>query len=70
MSCACAGCMEVGYTDFAQIRTDPDLEFLRQDPRFEVSSTTCGVDQPAMQCMWLRHASGFHREREIVSRLS
>lgn len=32
--------MEVGYTDFGQIRTDPDLEFLRQDPRFEVRAAS------------------------------
>eukprot|EP00879_Flechtneria_rotunda_P005773 GHRR01006074.1.p1 GENE.GHRR01006074.1~~GHRR01006074.1.p1 ORF type:complete len:220 (+),score=31.96 GHRR01006074.1:184-843(+) len=32
---ALSGCLETGYTDFYQIRTDPDLEFLRQDSRFE-----------------------------------
>jgi hypothetical protein len=30
--------MELGYTDFGQIRTDPDLEFLRKDSRFEVNT--------------------------------
>lgn len=33
---AAAGCMEAGYTDFGQVRTDPDLTFLRADSRFEV----------------------------------
>jgi hypothetical protein len=32
--------MEAGYTDFAQVRTDPDLEFLRADARFEVRDKT------------------------------
>eukprot|EP00882_Tetradesmus_deserticola_P012912 GHRQ01013687.1.p1 GENE.GHRQ01013687.1~~GHRQ01013687.1.p1 ORF type:complete len:179 (+),score=59.63 GHRQ01013687.1:579-1115(+) len=32
---ALSGCMELGYTDYGQVRTDPDLEFLRKDPRFE-----------------------------------
>lgn len=32
---ALAGCMEAGYLDFQQVRTDPDLEFLRADSRFE-----------------------------------
>lgn len=32
---ALSGCIELGYTDWNQIRADPDLEFLRQDPRFE-----------------------------------
>lgn len=31
-----AGCMEAGYADFGQIRTDPDLAVLRSDERFEV----------------------------------
>lgn len=30
-----AGCLEVGYANFDQIRTDPDFEQLRQDPKFE-----------------------------------
>jgi hypothetical protein len=30
------GCLEAGYTDYRQIRSDPDLEFLRADARFEV----------------------------------
>lgn len=29
--------MEAGYMDFQQVRTDPDLQFLRADSRFEVS---------------------------------
>ncbi|GLC45823.1 hypothetical protein PLESTB_001151700 [Pleodorina starrii] len=32
---AMAGCLELGYDDFAQLRSDPDLEPLRQDERFE-----------------------------------
>eukprot|EP00798_Chlamydomonas_sp_ICE-L_P025738 gene25738-11398_t len=32
---ALGGCLELGYADFNQIRTDPDLEGLREDPRFE-----------------------------------
>lgn len=34
---ALPGCIELGYADWNQIRTDPDLEFLRQDSRFEVN---------------------------------
>lgn len=34
--CCPAGCMEAGYMDFQQVRTDPDLDFLRADSRFEV----------------------------------
>lgn len=30
--------MEAGYTDFGQVRTDPDLTFLRADARFEVGA--------------------------------
>lgn len=29
-----AACLEAGYADFDQIVADPDLELLRQDPRF------------------------------------
>ena len=29
-------CLEVGYDEFATIRSDPDLEALRADSRFEV----------------------------------
>ncbi|KAK9808672.1 hypothetical protein WJX72_001735 [[Myrmecia] bisecta] len=32
---ALAGCLELGYTDGAQLRSDPDLEFLRTDEKFE-----------------------------------
>lgn len=32
---AVAGCLEAGYQDADQLRADPDLEFLRQDERFE-----------------------------------
>eukprot|EP00775_Hariotina_reticulata_P007503 gene7503-7713_t len=32
---ALSGCLETGYTDFIQVRSDPDLEYLRTDPRFE-----------------------------------
>lgn len=32
---ALASCMEIGYDEFAQIRADPDLSPLREDPRFE-----------------------------------
>jgi hypothetical protein len=42
--------MELGYTDFGQIRTDPDLEFLRKDPRFEVSRDNSGAAL-SEQCM-------------------
>lgn len=35
-----SGCMEAGYSDFGQVRSDPDLEFLRADSRFEVR---CGL---------------------------
>jgi hypothetical protein len=31
-----AGCLELGYADFDQIVVDPDLDFLRQDSRFQV----------------------------------
>ncbi|KXZ53442.1 hypothetical protein GPECTOR_7g1340 [Gonium pectorale] len=30
-----ARCLELGYDDFAQLRSDPDLEPLRKDERFE-----------------------------------
>lgn len=32
---ALAGCVEQGYRDFRQLRSDPDLEALRGDERFE-----------------------------------
>jgi hypothetical protein len=32
---AIAGCLENGYEDVNQLRTDPDLENLRKDERFE-----------------------------------
>ena len=32
---ALAGCLEAGYEDADQLRADPDLDFLRQDERFE-----------------------------------
>ena len=32
---ALAGCLEAGYKNVQQCRTDEDLETLRQDPRFE-----------------------------------
>ncbi|GFH12985.1 uncharacterized protein HaLaN_08779 [Haematococcus lacustris] len=32
---ALAGCLEVGYADFEQIRRDPDLATLRKDERFD-----------------------------------
>ncbi|CAD7700409.1 unnamed protein product [Ostreobium quekettii] len=32
---ALAACLETGYDDFNQLRTDPDLRQIRQDPRFE-----------------------------------
>jgi hypothetical protein len=32
---AIAGCLEAGYNDWQQLRTDPDLENLRKDERFE-----------------------------------
>lgn len=32
---ALASCLEEGYDDFAQIRSDPDLSPLREDERFE-----------------------------------
>jgi hypothetical protein len=31
-----SACLEAGYADFNQIQIDPDLELLRQDPRFTV----------------------------------
>jgi hypothetical protein len=34
-----AGCRELGYADFDQIVVDPDLEFLRQDSRFQVGAS-------------------------------
>jgi hypothetical protein len=33
---AVAGCLEAGYADFDQIRSDPDLASLKADDRFEV----------------------------------
>ncbi|GBF91837.1 hypothetical protein Rsub_04942 [Raphidocelis subcapitata] len=32
---ALSACLEAGYADFPQIQIDPDLELLRQDPRYE-----------------------------------
>ena len=32
------GCLELGYDDFAQLRSDPDLAPLRADERFEVGA--------------------------------
>ena len=32
---ASAGCLESGYDNTKQLRTDPDLEFLRKDAKFE-----------------------------------
>lgn len=32
---ALAGCLELGYDDFRQLRSDPDLAPLREDERFE-----------------------------------
>lgn len=32
---ALAACLEAGYDDFKQLRTDPDLQQIREDPRFE-----------------------------------
>lgn len=29
-----AGCLESGYDNINQLRSDPDLEFLRKDSRF------------------------------------
>jgi hypothetical protein len=39
--------LEAGYGDFGQVRTDPDLEFVRSDSRFEVR--TSGVLRMAGQ---------------------
>jgi hypothetical protein len=35
--------MEAGYADFDQILTDPDLELIRQDPRFSVRSSQTSI---------------------------
>ena len=32
---ALAAALEAGYTDFAQIRSDPDLETVRKHPKFD-----------------------------------
>lgn len=33
---ALSGCLELGYSDFSQLRADPDLAELRKDERFEM----------------------------------
>lgn len=39
---ALAGCLEAGYSEVGQIRSDPDLAPLREDPRFEGLLTRFG----------------------------
>lgn len=48
--CVREGCLELGYTDFAQLRGDPDLANLRSDERFEVGHAV-------LPCCWGRGAA-------------
>ena len=58
---ALAGCLEAGYEDAGQLRSDPDLEFLRQDERFEGLLQRFRLGQPGGEGFFNSLLKGFGR---------